>query len=107
MDVDVGQPAVQRVGPGKLRRGQRRVGAELPGKPRQQVGAADVGHEPDADLGHGNLEPLCDHASSTAAIAGTITWLSALIALGRLSVMRPRPSCTLIKTSSIALPSAP
>ena len=51
-DEVVGEAQGDGVGAGERRAGQRGVQAEQPGRARQQVGAADVGDEPDADLGH-------------------------------------------------------
>ena len=63
-DEVVGEAHHDGVGSGERRSGQRGVQAEMPGRPCQQIGAADVGDEADSDLGHAHLRGVGDDADA-------------------------------------------
>ncbi len=60
-DVVVGESHRDRIAGAERRPGQPGVQSESAGGAGEQVGAADVGDEADADLGHGDLGGLGDH----------------------------------------------
>ncbi|MCY1554763.1 hypothetical protein D9M68_913590 [compost metagenome] len=57
----VGQPGVEGIGGADLEAGEAQVEAQLTGQPRQEVTAADIREEADADFRHAHLHPLADH----------------------------------------------
>ena len=61
-DASIGEPESDRVVGREVVAGEAGVGAQLARRPRQQPRATDVGHEPDADLGHADASSLGDPA---------------------------------------------
>ena len=55
-------PAASAVGGIEPLAGERAIGAELARQARQEPGRPDVGKEADADLGHGEDEPVAGDA---------------------------------------------